>query len=101
MRAVHAWHHALTYTCKRMPRTRKASAAAPAAYLRPEAIAFLRNLAKHNDRDWFQPRKAEFEALLKEPMLAIVRKVTEAMMDFAPDHVRPAEKGVFRIYRDT
>src|SRR6201998_265764 len=70
-------------------------------YLRPEALKFLCNLAKHNDREWFQPRKAEFEALLREPMLAIVRKVTDAMLDFAPNHVRPAEKSLFRIYRDT
>lgn len=70
-------------------------------YLRPEALKFLRNLARHNDRAWFQPRKEEFEALLREPMLAIVRKVTDAMLDFAPNHVRPAEKSLFRIYRDT
>ncbi len=84
-----------------MPRAPKATAAAPAPYLRPEAFTFLRNLAKHNDRDWFQPRKPDFEALLKQPMLAIVRKVTDAMIDFAPDHIRPAEKSLFRIYRDT
>src|SRR3569833_1644980 len=88
-------------TLARMPRTSKTSAAAPAAYLRPEAIGFLRNLAKHNDREWFQPRKSDFEILLKEPMLAIVRKVTESMMDFAPNHVRPAEKSLFSIYRGT
>ena len=70
-------------------------------YLRPEAIAFLRNLARHNDREWFTPRKAIFEAELKEPMLAIVRKVTDAMATFAPAFVRPAEKCLFRIYRDT
>ncbi len=34
-------------------------------------------------------------------MLAIVRKITDAMVDFAPSHVRPAEKSLFRIYRDT
>ena len=70
-------------------------------YFRPEALTFLRNLAKHNDRAWFQPRKAQFEAELREPMLAIVRKITDAMADFAPNHVRPAEKSLFRIYRDT
>jgi uncharacterized protein (TIGR02453 family) len=70
-------------------------------YFRPEALTFLRNLARHNDREWFQPRKAVFDTELKEPMLAIVRKVTDAMMDFAPQHVRPAEKSLFRIYRDT
>ncbi len=72
-----------------------------AAHLRPEGLAFLRNLARHNDREWFTPRKAIFEAELKEPMLAIIRKVTDAMEKFAPDFVRPAEKCLFRIYRDT
>ena len=74
----------------------------PAAlpYFRPEALTFLRNLAKHNDREWFTPRKAQFEAELKEPMLAVIRKITEAMTDFAPNFVRPAEKCIFRIYRD-
>jgi uncharacterized protein (TIGR02453 family) len=77
---------------------------APAAvqpYFRPEALTFLRNLGRHNDREWFQPRKAQFEAELKEPMLAVIRKVTDAMTDFAPAFVRPAEKSIFRIYRDT
>src|SRR5579863_7322887 len=84
-----------------MPRTVKAAPAAALPYFRPEALTFLRNLAKHNDREWFTPRKAEFEAELKEPMLAIMRKVTDAMADFAPNHIRPAEKSLFRIYRDT
>lgn len=70
-------------------------------YFQPEALKFLRALAKHNDREWFTPRKAEYEALVKEPMLAAVRKITDAMLDFAPQHVRPAEKSLFRIYRDT
>ncbi len=84
-----------------MPRVLKASAPIALPYFRPEALTFLSNLARHNDRAWFQPRKAEFEELLREPMLAIVRKITDAMLDFAPSHVRPAEKSLFRIYRDT
>lgn len=70
-------------------------------YFRPEALTFLRNLKRHNDRDWFQPRKAQFEAELRQPMLAIIRKINDAMIDFAPNHIRPAEKCLFRIYRDT
>src|ERR1700761_7154534 len=84
-----------------MPRVPKPAPTAAVPYFRPEAITFLRNLARHNDRDWFQPRKAQFEAELKEPMLAVVRRITDAMIDFAPDHMRPAEKALFRIYRDT
>ncbi len=81
--------------------TKQKSASAALPYLRPEGLKFLRGLEKHNDREWFNERKAVYEAELKEPMLAIVRKITDAMMEFAPHHVRPAEKILFRIYRDT
>jgi len=70
-------------------------------------MAFLRALVRANKtdpveaREWFNANKATYEAELKEPMLAIIRHVTDAMMDFAPEHVRPAEKSLFRIYRDT
>jgi uncharacterized protein (TIGR02453 family) len=84
-----------------MPRSANPAPPAALPFFRPEALTFLRNLARHNDRAWFQPRKAQFEAELKEPMLAIIRRITDAMVDFAPDHVRPAEKSLFRIYRDT
>ena len=84
-----------------MATKQKLAPAVAVPYFRPEALTFLRNLAKHNDRAWFTPRKAEFEAELKEPMLAIVRRITDAMVEFAPNHVRPAEKSLFRIYRDT
>ncbi len=82
-------------------RQRNSSVPAALSCFRPEALTFLRNLARHNDREWFQPRKAQFEAEVREPMLAIVRKINAAMEEFAPAHVRPAEKCVFRIYRDT
>src|ERR1039458_5661175 len=84
-----------------MSRSAKSPPVSAPPYFRPEALTFLRNLAKHNDRAWFQPRKEQFEAELREPMLAIVRKITDAMVNFAPNHVRPAEKSLFRIYRDT
>jgi len=86
-----------------MPHAKKAAStkSAAAAHLRPEGMKFLRGLEKHNDREWFNARKAIYEAELKEPILAIVRKITDAMVGFAPNHVRPAEKSVFRIYRDT
>jgi uncharacterized protein (TIGR02453 family) len=84
-----------------MPRAENPAPPAAVPYFRPEALSFLRNLARNNDREWFTPRKPLFEAELKEPMLAIIRKVTDAMMDFAPAFVRPAEKCLFRIYRDT
>jgi uncharacterized protein (TIGR02453 family) len=74
---------------------------AASAHLRPEGLKFLRGLERNNDREWFNERKAVYEAELKEPMLAVIRKITDAMTEFAPNHVRPAEKSLFRIYRDT
>ncbi len=79
--------------------TPKDSPAQP--YFTKEALVFLRGLKRNNDREWFNARKHVFEAELKEPMLAVIRKITDAMLDFAPSHVRPAEKSLFRIYRDT
>ena len=83
------------------------STVAPAPHFRKEGLAFLRALVRINKtdpveaREWFNSRKAVYEAELKEPMLAIIRHVTDAMLEFAPEHVRPAEKSLFRIYRDT
>ena len=38
---------------------------------RRDAIQFLADLAENNDRSWFQPRKADYERLLKEPLEAL------------------------------
>jgi len=67
----------------------------------PEALKFLRGLKRHNDRAWFAPRKPIYERELKAPMLALIEEVNHALVDFAPDHVRPPHKSHFRIYRDT
>ncbi len=70
-------------------------------YFSEESLKFLRGLKRNNRRDWFDPRKPLFEATLKAPMLKVVEGVTAAMMDFSPEHVRPAAKCMMRIYRDT
>jgi len=67
----------------------------------PEALAFYRGLARHNTREWFQPRKTVYDEQVKAPMVALVTEVNRAMMDFAPDYVTDANKAIYRIYRDT
>ena len=67
----------------------------------PASLKFLRSLARHNDREWFTPRKAIFEAELKAPMLALIEEINHDLLDFAPGYVRPAPKAMMRIYRDT
>lgn len=63
-------------------------------------LRFLRGLKRNNDRDWFNERKATYEQEIKEPMLALINEVNEAMLRFAPDHVRSPAKTMMRIYRD-
>jgi uncharacterized protein (TIGR02453 family) len=67
----------------------------------PAALTFLRSLARHNDRAWFTPRKATFERELRLPMLALIEEINHAFAGFAPEHIRPPHKAIFRIYRDT
>ena len=66
----------------------------------PEAMKFLRGLARNNDREWFEARRDVYERALKAPMLALVDEINAAMAEFAPEHVRPPHKVVMRIYRD-
>lgn len=72
-----------------------------ATHFTPAALKFLRELKKHNDREWFNARKPVFEKELKAPMLALITEITHAMESFAPEHLRPPQKVLFRIYRDT
>jgi uncharacterized protein (TIGR02453 family) len=72
-----------------------------ATHFTPEALKFLRGLARHNDRAWFDPRKAVYERELKAPMLALIEEINHAMADFAPENVRQPHKAMMRIYRDT
>jgi uncharacterized protein (TIGR02453 family) len=67
---------------------------------RPEAIQFLADLAQNNDRAWFQPRKAEFERLLKEPMERMVAALAEAFAAHGVPMLADPKRSPFRIYRD-
>lgn len=66
-----------------------------------EGLAFLRELKENNSREWFTPRKAEFETHVKAPMLALVEAVNGELASFAPDHLTEPAKALYRIYRDT
>jgi uncharacterized protein (TIGR02453 family) len=65
-----------------------------------EAVQFLVDLAENNSREWFQPRKAEYERLLKEPMEQLcVALDAEFRSRDVPLRADP-RKSPFRIYRD-
>lgn len=72
-----------------------------APHFTPDALKFLRGLARNNHREWFTPRKTVFEETLKAPMLALIAAINDAMLEFAPHHIQPPQKCMMRIYRDT
>lgn len=66
----------------------------------PAAVDFLAELAANNDRAWFQPRKAEYERLLKRPLEALCVALAERFEARGlPLRADPATSP-FRIYRD-
>lgn len=67
----------------------------------PEALTFLRGLARNNDREWFNARKEIFETKLKAPMLELIDAINAELIDFAPEYVTEPKRSLYRIYRDT
>lgn len=72
----------------------------PAPRFSPKAIAFLRALKRNNRREWFQPRKEQYDMLLRDPMLEVIERLAVDFRKFAPE-LRAGPKSLFRIYRDT
>jgi uncharacterized protein (TIGR02453 family) len=67
----------------------------------PDAVRFLRALKRNNRREWFQPRKEEYEAKVRAPMIAIIEQLAVDFRAFAPELVADPKVSLYRIYRDT
>jgi uncharacterized protein (TIGR02453 family) len=66
-----------------------------------QAVKLLAGLARHNDREWFQPRKELYEDTVKLPLIDLVAELNRDLGKIAPEHVvGQPEKAVSRIYRD-
>jgi uncharacterized protein (TIGR02453 family) len=66
-----------------------------------EAMQFLVDLALNNERSWFQPRKADYERLLKQPLEALCADLAGEFSRRGVLLDADAKKSPFRIYRDT
>jgi len=67
----------------------------------PAALTFLRQLKRHNDREWFKARKAQFDEVLHEPMRLFVEEMDVRLARVAPELGGSPKRAIFRIYRDT
>lgn len=64
------------------------------------SLAFLRALARHNRRDWFEAHRRDYETAILEPLKALVEEMDVRLARIAPEIVGDPKRSVFRIYRD-
>jgi uncharacterized protein (TIGR02453 family) len=72
-------------------------------YFDDETLAFLRELKRHNDRDWFAKNKERYERSVKEPFLQFIEDAGPELRSISRSLVadpRPVGGSLFRIYRD-
>ena len=73
-------------------------------YFDARSFRFLRELARHNRRDWFHSHKAQYEEHLRQPFLRLIGDLQEPLgrvsAHFRADP-RPVGGSLFRIHRDT
>ena len=64
-------------------------------------LKFLRALKRHNTREWFHERRADYDTHVHAPMLAIVERLAEDLPRVAPGFQAGPKISMFRPWRDT
>lgn len=73
-------------------------------YFTKATLDFLRNLARNNNRDWFEANKPLYETRVRTPALSFISDMAEKLPGIAPRFVAlPAKSGgsLMRVHRDT
>lgn len=65
-----------------------------------ESLRFFRQLAAHNDKQWFEAHRGEYDQLVREPMQELVEEMLMRFRGFAPEIGGDPKRSVFRIHRD-
>jgi uncharacterized protein (TIGR02453 family) len=67
---------------------------------RPEALGFLRRLARNNRKDWFERHRPEYETRVRGPLRALVEEMDVRLARLAPELLGDPRRSIFRIHRD-
>jgi uncharacterized protein (TIGR02453 family) len=73
-------------------------------YFSPKLFAFLNDLAKNNNREWFQEHQSDYEAYVREPALDFINDFAKPLETISQHFVADTRKvggSLFRIQRDT
>ena len=88
---------------KRLPRPEKerlVTSSTEFRGFRPSALAFLRRLARHNSREWFERNRSIYQTEVRDPLRSLVEEMDVRLARVAPEMVGDPRRSVFRIYRD-
>jgi uncharacterized protein (TIGR02453 family) len=69
-------------------------------YVTVDTLRFLRGLARHNTKPWFEAHRAEYEEHLKGPVAELVEEMDVRLSTIAPEIVGDPKRSPFRIHRD-
>lgn len=69
-------------------------------FITNQYIQFFKDLARNNQRDWFQDNKKRYEEFVKQPFLDLLNGLIPEIQNIHPDILPDAKKAVFRINRD-
>jgi uncharacterized protein (TIGR02453 family) len=67
---------------------------------RPAAFRFLRDLARNNEKGWFEAHRDVYEREVREPMRLLVETLDARLGSIAPEIVGDPRRSMFRIHRD-
>jgi len=73
-------------------------------YFDAAGLRFLRDLARNNNREWFNAHKARYEEVLRDPFLRLIADLAQPLAKISPHFradPRPSGGSMFRIHRDT
>ncbi len=72
-------------------------------YFTPASFKFLKGLAQHNEKAWFEEHRADYEANVRDPFVRLITDLQPALAEVS-EHFRADPRGnggsLFRIYRD-
>jgi len=66
----------------------------------PGAAKFFRGLARHNERDWFERHRTQWEVEVRDPLRALVEEMDVRLARLAPEMVGDPKRSIFRLHRD-
>ena len=73
------------------------------AYFSDASLKFLRGLARHNDKAWFDQHRQDYEAQVRQPFLRLIGDLQPALASISPHYradPRTVGGSLFRIHRD-